>query len=232
MRIDYIVPGPMARTELDRRAALLAGWASDGVSVVVSDVPSGPHGIETVADSYAAIPGLIGAAREAESAGVDGIIVGCGDDPGVEVLRELVPSLTVSGPAASGIAVAMAYGDRFGVLSVPEPTAIRRLLRRDVLEARCVGVELLSIRPQDVSTHQDDVVAQMIDGVRALEARGADSVVLTCMSLAFLPGLQQVQDAVDAVIVNTARAALAMTELHIRLGSPANTLAYPPRKGE
>jgi allantoin racemase len=229
MRIQYIIPGPMAAAERDRREALLRGWASESVEVEVVDVPSGPHGIETVADSYLAIPGLIDAAQRAEAFGIDGIIVGCGDDPGVEAVRELAPSITVTGPASAGIAVAMAYGDQFGILSVPEPTAIKRLLRRDGLNERCVGVELIELRPQEVMNHQEAVLDRMIVAARALEQRGADTIVLTCMSLTFLPELARVQDAVDAVVINTAQTALAMTELHVRLRLPPNRLAYPAR---
>jgi Asp/Glu/hydantoin racemase len=67
---------------------------------------------------------------------LDAVIVGCFDDPGVDALRELATRTLVVGPGAAAMHVAGLLGGSFGIVTVPNPTATRKLVLTERLDAR------------------------------------------------------------------------------------------------
>src|SRR5512135_2800123 len=95
MRVVYIMPGTVSKgghgvAELERRRGILQGWASPGTEVSIVDLESGPVSIESMAEEYLAVPGLLRRVQEAEREGFSAAIVGCYGDPGVDACREIV----------------------------------------------------------------------------------------------------------------------------------------------
>jgi allantoin racemase len=107
MRITYVVPGAMSRgplgeAELERRRAALQKAAFAGTEVEIVDVPEGPVSIESAYEEYLATPPTLELIQRLEAQGMDGAIVGCFGDPGVDAARELV-RMPVVGPGEAAM---------------------------------------------------------------------------------------------------------------------------------
>jgi allantoin racemase len=108
--------GPLGAAELERRRALLQGWAAADTMVEVADSPGGPHSIESHAEEAASVaPTLAALGRRAHLP--DAIIVGCFSDPGLAALRELC-DCTVIGPFEASFHLAAQLGPRVGIVTI------------------------------------------------------------------------------------------------------------------
>jgi len=95
MRIVYFLPGPMSRgplgpEELVRRQAFLNEHAFHGTDAVVRETANGPASVESSAEEYLAVPGILEAAPRLEAEGFDAMIIGCFGDPGLTPALEIV----------------------------------------------------------------------------------------------------------------------------------------------
>ena len=152
MKIRYIVPGPMGKTELgnrelQRRGEKLKAWAFPSTQVEIAAVEKGPASIESMYEEYLAIPETAREVLAAQAAGCDAAIVGCFGDPGLDGFREITDMLVV-GPAGASIGLATTLGHRFSILTVTD--SIVGALRRLVWEAGALD-KLASIRAVDIS---------------------------------------------------------------------------------
>ena len=64
MKVLYILPGSLSRTdlgtrEIDRRRAVLQRLAAPGTEVDIVDVPDGPSSIESAYEEYLSVPGTL-----------------------------------------------------------------------------------------------------------------------------------------------------------------------------
>ena len=102
---------------------------SDDLQISARLLREGPSVIETVEDELACVPGLENLALEAVRDGVDGLVVDCMADPGVDKLRQMVP-IPVLGPAETAMKLAGVLERRFTVV-VPS-VGIARLVDQQV----------------------------------------------------------------------------------------------------
>jgi allantoin racemase len=232
VQIRYVIPGPMSDTlghaEVARREDLLRSWAAPDVDARVQDVPSGPASIESIYEEALAVPPLVDALPGLESDGVDAVIVGCFDDPGVDALRELAQRTLIIGPGAAAMHLARVLGSSFAIVTVPNTTATRKLVLTERLAARFVDVGLVDI---PVLGLRDDVEATfeaMSDAGQALVARGAETIVLGCMSMAFLDIEHELGARLGVPVINPAKAALGVAETLVRAGQMPSRMTFPP----
>ena len=136
MRLLYILPGSLSRTELgvreiERRRGILQRLAAPGTEVGITDVPDGPTSIESAYEEYLSVPGTLQRVQAAERDGYDAAIVGCFGDPGVDAARELV-EMCVVGPAEASMLFACTLGHSFSVITVLESVVapLRHLAHR------------------------------------------------------------------------------------------------------
>jgi allantoin racemase len=169
-----------------RREELLRSWAAPDVEADVREVPSGPASIESAYEEYLSVPALVEALVAAEREGFDAVIVGCFDDPGVDALRELATRTLVVGPGAAAMHVAGLLGGSFGIVTVPNPTATRKLVLTERLDARLVDIALVRLSVLEIATEVDATLDAMSSAGKELVARGAETIVLGCLSMAFL----------------------------------------------
>lgn len=99
-----------------------------GLNVVSRAVADQPHGVHDAASHSAAAP-KVRAAAESLAAEVDGIMISCSSDPGLEELRACL-GIPVVGAGSAGAAAALTLGSRVGVLAVnaSTPSAVTRVL--------------------------------------------------------------------------------------------------------
>lgn len=235
MRIVYIVPGPMSRTtlgegEVVRRGAKLKEWASPGTDVSIEDVDRGPASIESMYEEYLSIPATAEAMLAAERERHDAAVLGCFGDPGVDAYRELLTRMVVVAPGEAGFHLATMLGDRFGIVTITSSIIVplRHLVARAGLSEKLAGIEVVETPVLELAEDTERTLGRMRDaGRRLVEQRGADALVLGCMSMAFMDVTAQLEDELGVPVVNPARAALKVAEAMVGAGLRHSKRAYP-----
>lgn len=227
MKIRYIIPGPMEANELRRRAGLLEQWAPTDAQVDLVDCSPGPASIECSYEEHLSVPALAEGLLTAEGEGVDALIVGCADDPGIDALREIAVRTAVVGPGTAAMHMAAQLGERFAIITVPTPGAVRRLVQAQGLMDRLVDIGVVDIPVLSLAGDADVTVAHMALVGRALVERGADVLVLGCMSMAFLDRDRELSEELKVPVVNPARVAVGTAATMVRAGLLPSKIAYP-----
>jgi len=160
--------------ELRRRQQLLRGWARPGTEVTVEDSATGPASIESGYEDHLAVPILALALAQAEQDQIDAMIIGCYDDPGCDALREIASGTIVVGPALASLHLAALVGTQIGILTVPEPAAIWRLvyasrMQDHVRDAAVIRSTVLELQERSDRTR---------DEIRLAAARLVESVAI------------------------------------------------------
>lgn len=228
-RILYLVPGPLSRArgleELERRRSLLQEWAFAGTGIGIAENPDGPGSIESAYEEYVSVPGSMRLAAAAEPEGYDAIILGCFGDPGLDGFREIL-SIPIVGPCEASMHLAAQLGHAFGIVtvldSVVEP--LRKLARIAGLDTRVAAVLACDIPVLELHDDSYDAVREACE--EALAA-GADTLVLGCMSMAFLGVAERLSEELGVPVLNPARVALKTAEALTSGGISHSKRAYP-----
>lgn len=239
MKILYIVPGKMSKTELgneelERRKKILQAHAGENFKIEICDIETGPPSIESAYEEYLAIPDTITRIVKAEKEGFDGIIVGCFGDPGLDAAREMA-RIPVVGPGEASLHTASILGHSFSIITVLE-TVVPSLIKLATL----VGVEhkLASVRATNIPVlelRKDIGKTKRIilnESDKAIQEDGADVVVLGCMSMAFMGISDEIQENLRIPVVNPAIISLKVLESLLSANLTHSKKAYPfPPKG-
>ncbi len=142
----------------------------------------GPHSIEYRMEEAMLVPDLVTKAVEAEREGVDGLVVDCMADPGVDVLRECV-SIPVVGPGRLSMQTAMLLGRRFSILV--ELDIVGRLFEEEVKRygvsegfASCRSIDIPVL---EIDSDRERTTALLTEaGELAVREDHADVLVLGC----------------------------------------------------
>ncbi|MGH6943459.1 MAG: aspartate/glutamate racemase family protein [Geminicoccaceae bacterium] len=234
MKILYQLTSPMERTvlgkeEVERRRAFLQARAAPGSEVLVWSNTSAPPSIESAYDAARSVPALLDLVHKAEAEGVDGVIIGCFSDPGIEAAREIV-SLPVIGPGAAAMHLAAQLGTRLSVISplAGHPGRALTRMRELGLDARFASVRGMGMAVLDLAQDREAALERIAEAGRlAVERDGADILVLGCMSMAFLDLTGEVQRRLGVPVVNPVVAALKAAETIVLMGLAHSKAAYP-----
>ncbi|MBU2959123.1 aspartate/glutamate racemase family protein [Paracoccus sp. 1_MG-2023] len=157
-----------------------------GIDLIVTGAAGGPLSIEGPVDGARAVPWMLERIEDAEREGVDGHVIACFDDTGLDAARCLAGSPVVGiGEAAAHLASLVA--DRFAVVtSVPEALPVLRgNLVRYGLATRCAGLRAADIQVLDIDAGTPAAVAAIRREVSAaLKQDGADAIMLGCAGMA------------------------------------------------
>jgi allantoin racemase len=169
-----------------------------GCEVVAVTAARGPSSIESAADTAVAV-GEVAAMVQANP-GLDGYLISCFGDPGLDAARELSTAPVIGIGEAAFIAAGLVSG-RFAVvttLSRGIPALEDMIDGRGVLR-RCAGVLALDIPVADQgAAHPDTTTAIVAASQRAVEEHGAESLILACGGMADVA--RAVQDAVGVPV--------------------------------
>lgn len=187
MRILVINPNTTASMTAGIGAAARAAAAA-GTEIVATNPAMGPASIEGYYDEALAVPGLLEEIlRHERGAGMDGTVIACFDDVGVDAARSVAGG-PVIGICEAAMQTAALLGGRFSVVttlarSVP---ALERLAGRYGMAGRCrvraAGVPVLAL--EDPAS---GAVERVKDAIRhAIAEDGAESIVLGCAGMADL----------------------------------------------
>ena len=237
MHITYFIPGPLSQGpmgpgELERRRLHMERIAAPGTTVSVRESRGGPASIESAAEEYLSVPGLLEAVPVLQAGGTDAIIVGCFGDPGLSAARELA-RVPVVGPGQASAHLAAQLGGRFAVLTVVEQVvpAIRRQMRGHGVEGFLTEVVAVDVPVLELRSRRREVVAALGAAGRGAVGGGADVLVLGCMTMGFLDAARELQQELGVPVVNPVVAALKLAETMVAAGVAPSARAYPaPRK--
>jgi allantoin racemase len=234
MQLLYFLPGAgMPEDEIQRRTEIANSIARPETRVTVMEVGEGPLSIESSIEEDMALGPMLRKLLEIRQEGkYDAIIIGCAGDPGLKSARELL-DIPVIGPAESSYHFACMVSERFSILSTRFGGAdsgdhTRARLRAMGLEARLASVEFVQIPITEMwGKNRDIVAAQMRKGVESAKQKGAGSVILGCMSLAFLLLDDKVEQEVGIPIINPLKTAIKIAEVFVDIKARHSRITYP-----
>lgn len=231
MRIRVINPNTTwSMTRLIGECA--AAVAPAGVTVEAVSPAMGPASIESHYDEALAVPGILAEIARGEAEGVDGYVIACFGDPGLEAARELARGPVV-GIAEAGMRAATYLGRSFSIVTTLSRTRGRAwdLASTYGVERACRGVHACEIPVLELETSPDarERITQACREALALDE--SDVVVLGCAGMADL--CAHISAEIGAPVVDGVAAAVVAVEGLVRLGlrtSKIHEYATPPAK--
>jgi allantoin racemase len=190
-----------------------------GTDTSVTGITSeaGPESIESHYDEALSVPGVLQAVRRGERESVDGYVIACFGDPGLDAARELAAG-PVIGIAEAAMHTASHLGRGFSVVTTLARTVGRAadLAERYGMQRFCRGVHACEIPVLDLDTDPNarKVITEACRG--ALESDGSDAVVLGCAGMADMCGPISVELGVP--VVDGVTAATLTVQSLVRLG--------------
>lgn len=235
MRVTYVIPGPMSRTplgsaEVQRRGECLRAWAAPATEVSICDVPTGPASIESAYEEYLSVPAAAEAMLRAEDSGEDAAILGCFGDPGIDAMRELTSRMVVVAPGAAACHLAAMCGESFGIVTVTQSIVnpLKHLVGTMGLSSKLAGISVVETPVLELTRDHQRTLDRMAEaGAQLIRERGADSLILGCMTMAFLDATAVLEERLGVPVVNPAKASLKVAEAMVGCGLRHSKLAYP-----
>lgn len=187
MRIHLVNPNT-TRSMTDKIAAAARAVAAPGTQILEATSSMGPASIEGHYDDALALPGLLAAIAEAETARVDAHVIACFDDTGLDAARSLAAAPVV-GIGEAGFHLASLIAHRFCVVttlsrSIP---VIEANLMRSGLDRRCAAVRASEVAVLELEDPASDARARVSAEIgRAIREDRAEAVVLGCAGMADL----------------------------------------------
>ncbi|WP_030439378.1 aspartate/glutamate racemase family protein [Actinoplanes subtropicus] len=216
-----------ALIEESARAVIGPGTTLDAVTSAM-----GPASIESHYDEALAVPGVLAAVAEGESAGVDGYVLACFGDPGLDAAREAAAGPVV-GIAEAAMHAATLIGRAFSVVTTLSRTRGRAhdLAARYAPAGACRGVHACDIPV--LALDSDPAVLQRVVALAraALDRDGSDVIVLGCAGLAGLAAAVQAELEVPVIDGVAAATMFVQSLVTLRLStSRRSEYARPPVK--
>lgn len=203
-----------------------------GTEVVGITSEIGPASIESHYDEALSVPGVLRAVERGEREGVDGYVIACFGDPGLDAARE-VASGPVVGIAEAAMHTASVLGRGFSVVTTLGRTMGRAadLAEHYGKQRACRGTHACEVAVLDLDDHPD-VVKVVTEACRdALEADGSDVIVLGCAGMADM--CASISAELGVPVVDGVTAATLTVQSLVAMGLRTSTrgeFAPPPPK--
>jgi allantoin racemase len=216
MKICYLLVGlGMSQTEVARRVKILNRIAAPGTTVEVRTVDDGPQAIENAVDEYQAMPNILKFIHRHQEE-YDALIIGCAGDAGLEGAREQA-RIPIVGPGESSLLLGALGDKRFSMVTTSlERAAIkRRLVREAGLDPnRLVSSHSLDIPVLEMGKDVKKTQQSLIRVMKEAKSRGADVMILGCLSPAFMEPalLKEAEKKAGLPLVNPIVTAVKMAE--------------------
>jgi len=232
--MEILVVNPNATTAMTAAIGRAAERiAAPGTRITAVNPETGPESIEGFYDEAIAVPGLLVEVARGEARGVDGHVLACFDDTGLDAARALARGPVV-GIGEAAFHVASLIAGRFAVVttlsrSIP---AIEQNLVKYGLAARCARVRASEV-PVLALERREASACKRIDAEIEAAKRDdrADAIVLGCAGMVDFAAELTARHALP--VVDGVTAAVVMVEALVRLGLATSKLggyAYPLRK--
>lgn len=223
MKICYLLPGVgMSEAEKNRRRDILNDIAAEGTTIEIGQVEDGPISIENAMDEYSAMPMVLKYILERE-ADFDGFILGCAGDTGIEGAREQA-KVPIVGPGESSILLGTCGDKRFSMVTISAERADikRRLVREAGIDVnRLVSSHALNIPVMELYNDNAKTQNTLMNTMREAKAKGADVMLLGCMSVAFMDRglLRETVEETGLPLINPIVTAVKMSEALVTMNT-------------
>lgn len=231
MRIWVINPNT-TRTMTDTIAKCAAAVAGSDVTVTGITSEIGPESIESHYDEALSVPGVLRAVQRGEREGVDGYVIACFGDPGLDAAREVAAG-PVIGIAEAAMQAASHLGTGFSIVTTLARTIGQsaHLAERYGMQRFCRGIHACEIPVLDLDT--DPNARKIITEAcrEAVEVDGSDSVVLGCAGMAEM--CKEISVELGVPVVDGVTAATLTVQSLVTMGlrtSKRGEYAPPPAK--
>ncbi|QEN16336.1 aspartate/glutamate racemase family protein [Mycolicibacterium sp. ELW1] len=205
-----------------------------GPEVIVTGVTSeiGPESIESHYDEALSVPGVLAAIERGERHGVDGYVIACFGDPGLDAAREIATG-PVIGIAEAAMQAASHLGTGFSIVTTLSRTIGQsaHLAQRYGMQRFCRGIHACEIPVLDLDT--DPNARKVITEAcrEAIEADHSDAVVLGCAGMADM--CAEISAELGVPVVDGVSAATLAVQSLVTMGlrtSKRGEYASPPAK--
>ncbi|MFH5211990.1 aspartate/glutamate racemase family protein [Antrihabitans spumae] len=231
MHIRLVNPNTTATmtAKIEECARAVAG---PGTLVDAVNPDMGPASIESHYDEALAVPGLLTEIAKGEAAGVDGYVVACFGDPGIDAAREIARGPVV-GMAEAAMHMGSFLGRGFSVVTTLERSAGRTwdLAERYGMQRFCRGVHASDIPVLDLETDPEARKIITESALRAIESDNSDAILLGCAGMADL--CREISAEIGVPVIDGVAAGTTLVESLVRLGlrkSGRGEFATPPPK--
>ncbi|WP_216913048.1 aspartate/glutamate racemase family protein [Nocardia noduli] len=192
----------------------------------------GPASIESHYDEALSVPGILDAIARGERDGVDGYVIACFGDPGLDAARELAAG-PVIGIAEAAMRAASYLGRGFSVVTTLDRTIGRAedLAEHYGMRRYCRGIHAceIPVLALDTDPNARKIVTEACR--EAVEADSSDAIVLGCAGMADL--CAHIRAEIGVPVVDGVAAATLTVQSLITLGlrkSGRGEFAAPPSK--
>ncbi|MEV6235724.1 aspartate/glutamate racemase family protein [Lentzea sp. NPDC051838] len=230
MIIKVVNPNTSAdMTALVERSAKAV--AAPGTTIHALSPAMGPESIESHYDEALSVPGLLTEIASGEQSGVDGYVVACFGDPGLDAARELARGPVV-GIAEAAMRTAAYLGRGFTVVTTLARTRGRawELADRYGMRGLCRGVHACEVPVLELDSDTLDLVTTAC--ARAVEVDDADVVVLGCAGMT--DWATSIAAAIGVPVVDGLQSAVltvqALVEMGLRTGKRGEFATPPPKR--
>jgi allantoin racemase len=213
-------------------ACLVAGQAvaASGTQLSAGQPSSGTPSVECHVEEAIATLGVMEQVRAGEAAGIDGYVIACFGDTGIEAAREIAAGPVV-GMTEAALYTAALIAPLFSIVTLPMRTRIfaERILWRTGLERRCARVRAIDIDVLDCEGEAAEVFEPFVaEARRAIVEDHAEAIILGCAGLQPLIGRLEAALGVPIIEGVTAAVKLAESLLSLQLrSSKRGAWGYP-----
>jgi allantoin racemase len=215
---------------LDPASEKLAEWTEvgqammrPGDSFTVLPIASGPSEYyESDVGFSMCVPGLLQAVLEHQH-DYDAILLGCFADPGLRSARA-ISKIPIIGPAEASASLCRLVCSRYGIVTILDEVVpdIETLFVRMEVGPHLVGAEAINMSFEEMEDAQA-TIASVERSSRVLLAKGAQAILLGCMSFGFgHPVSTALSERLRVPIIDPLRAGMAAALAYEMLGVEAS----------
>jgi allantoin racemase len=209
--------------ELGRIKGAMEAMAPGQVTVSVEAIRFGiSHYYESATGLAMAVPGILDQVDRHQD-DTDAIVLGCFGDPGLHAARE-VSRVPVIGAGEASMVLAQLYARRFGIVHIRETNlpGCEAELATLGLSGMCAGQGAIEMAFYELLDDERKTFDLLVRESRKLAERGAEAIILGCMSLGLGPFSDELARTLQMPVINPVRAALAAAQVFGTVGPPVS----------
>lgn len=166
------------------------------LKVVSKSIPDQPYGIHDDETENLAVPKIIELAKNWKD--IDGLIISCAGDPGVEELRDIL-DIPVIGAGESTALLAQRYGDVFGVVGITKeiPRRYKEILGSNIVGSCDVEGVVSTIDLMDKYGRK-----KVIEKSMELKSLGAEVIALACTGMTTIGVAKELENICNIPVID------------------------------
>lgn len=230
LRLLYLIVDTTeaSQDELEEKARRAAPLMPPGTTFTARPMPFGPgYYHESAVGLALCVPGILEGIRRWQD-DFDAVIIGCFVDPGVRAART-VSRIPVIGVAQASMALAQTVTDRFGIVTILPTNVpdIESLAAGLGFRQACVGVTSIGMSAECAEEQRDESLARVEQAARRLVDKGAQAIILGCLSFSFASFAPELRARLHLPVVDPLAAGIMTALAQVRLGLHPSGGAHP-----